>query len=38
MIRPRNPNPNPEFEFGAADTPATPMTSADRRPRHVVAH
>ena len=25
-------------EFGAADTPATPKTSADRRPRHVVAH
>ena len=25
-------------QFGAADTPATPKTAADRTPRHPVAH
>ncbi|MFZ4371821.1 MAG: hypothetical protein ACOYO2_01175 [Mycobacterium sp.] len=41
MIRPHN--PNPEFVLGlplikSLDLAATPKTSADRRPRHVVAH
>jgi hypothetical protein len=41
MIRPHN--PNPEFELGlplikTLYLAASTKTSADRRPRHVVAH